>query len=274
MGPLTKSIELPGYEKVRQGPHTILIRPEWKDALLQDLTEDFVRVTPSERKLFTHGRTAHFSYLPRGAPARVFVRQARRGGLLGAVLGGLYLDLKRPLLELRAAALARSKGVGTPEPLAVRLTAAGPFHRFTMLTREVEDAKDLLTISAAATPSEKRLLLRQVSAEMRKLHEAGIYHSDLTLKNILMGRDGIFIIDLDKAHIATGREEARDVTNLSRLNRSVVKLFGKRGPVTRTDKLRFLRCYLGGSERLAEFSRLCAQGLWAHRLWWSLSGRS
>jgi hypothetical protein len=44
--------------------------------------------------------------------------------------------------------------------------------------------------------------------------------------------------------------------------------------VSRTDKLRFLRRYLGGRDRIKELSQVCAQGLWFHRLWWSLSGQA
>jgi hypothetical protein len=271
---LTTWPEIPGFETLRRGAHTILIRPAWKEFLLQDLDDDFARVDPASRKLYTHGRTTHFSYRPAGAPARVFVRKATRGGLLGALLGGLYLDVTRPLQELRAAATARDRGVGTPEPLAVRLTGTGPFHRFAILSREIEDARDLLTVASAIAPAEKRSLIGRVAEEMRRLHEAGVYHADLTLKNILLGKDGVYIIDLDKARVPGRREEPMDVMNLSRLNRSVVKLFGGRGPVTRADKLRFLKRYLGGSSRLREFSLLCSQGLWAHRLWWSLSGQS
>jgi hypothetical protein len=253
----------------------VLIRPEWKAFILQDLLEDFARVAASERKLYAHGRVTHFSYLPAGSADRLFVRRATRGGLFGTLLGGRYLGAERPLQELRAATVALSRGVGTPEPVAVRITrAGGPFRRLIILTREIEDAKDLLTIASAPRPRQKRDLIDRVAAEMRKLHEAGVYHADLTLKNILLGRKGVFIIDLDKARLSPARDERMDVMNLSRLNRSVVKLFGPRGPITRLDKLRFLRRYLGGRDRLGEFSRLCAQGLWAHRLWWSLSGQS
>ena len=78
----------------------------------------------------------------------------------------------------------------------------------------------------------------------------------------------------DKAMLASGRNERLDMMNLSRLNRSIVKLLGTRGTVTRTDKLRFLRRYLGGTDRIKELSQVCAQGLWFHRLWWSLSGQA
>jgi len=268
-------IEIPGFESVARGSHTVLIRPEWKACLLDDLLGDFTRVVPAERRLYSHGRVAHFSYLPAGAPGRVFVRQAKRGGLIGAVLGGLYKSVRRPLQEVRAATVARSAGVGVPEPLAVRVTrVGGVFYRFTVITREIENAQDLLTFASSPSASGKHEAIDRVADEMRRLHESGVYHADLTMKNILLSGSSTYIIDLDKATLVSARSERLDMTNLARLNRSVVKLLGTRGTVTRTDKLRFLRRYLGGRERIKELSKICAQGLWFHRLWWSLSGQA
>jgi hypothetical protein len=267
-------IEIPGFETLKHGAHTVLIRPEWKACLLDDLLGDFNGVEPGRRRLYSHGRVAHFSYLPPGAPGRVFVRHATRGGLIGAVLGGLYTAIRRPLQELRAATAARSAGVGVPEPLAVRVTRVGGiFFRFTVITREIQNAEDLLTFASTPSTGRKREVIARVADEMRRLHESGVYHADLTMKNILMSGTSVYIIDLDKATLAP-RDGRMDMMNLARLNRSVVKLLGTRGAVTRTDKLRFLRRYLGGRDRIKELSQLCAQGLWFHRLWWSLSGQA
>ena len=104
--------------------------------------------------------------------------------------------------------------------------------------------------------------------------DAGIYHADLTMKNILLSGEDVFIIDLDKATMTPAPDERLAVRNLARLNRSVVKLFGGKGNVTRTDKLRFLRRYLGGPERVREMAQVCGSGLWVHRLWWALSGQA
>jgi hypothetical protein len=268
-------IEIPGFETLSHGPHTVLIRPEWKACLLDDLLGDFTGVEPTRRRFYSHGRVAHFSYLPPGAQGRVFVRHAKRGGLIGAVLGGLYTAVGRPLKELRAATAARSAGVGVPEPLAVRVTrVGGVFYRFTVITREIENAEDLLTFASTPSTGRKREVIARVADEMRRLHQSGVYHADLTMKNILMSGTSVYIIDLDKATLAPRRDGRMDMMNLARLNRSVVKLLGTRGAVTRTDKLRFLRRYLGGRDRIKELSQLCAQGLWFHRLWWSLSGQA
>ena len=79
--------EIPGFETVQRGPHTVLIRPEWKASLLDDLLGDFDRVEPSRRRLYSHGRVAHFSYLPDGAPADQWRHHDAGHGLL-AVLHG------------------------------------------------------------------------------------------------------------------------------------------------------------------------------------------
>jgi len=268
-------IEIPGFESLTRGSQTVLIRPEWKPWLLDDLLGGFSRIEPARRRLYSHGRVAHFSYLPDGAPGRVFVRQATRGGLIGTLLGGLYAGVDRPLRELRAATAARTAGVSVPEPLAVLVTRAGGlFCRFTVIAREVENAQDLLTVASTPSTARKRELVDRVADEMRRLHESGVYHADLTMKNILMSGNSVYIIDLDKAMLSSKRDERLDMMNLSRLNRSVVKLLGTRGFVTRTDKLRFLRRYLGGRDRIKELSQVCGQGLWFHRLWWSLSGQA
>jgi len=272
---LTRFTDVEGYESLERGPHTVLIRPEWKGPLLEDLLEDFRGVTPSDRRLYAHGRATHFSYRPRGAPERVFVRIGVRGGLVGTLLGGLNFGIRRPVRELVAASAARRAGVSVPEPLAVRATRVGGlFWRFTVVVREVQDASDLLALAEGLTPTRKRDLIVRVADEMRRLHDAGVYHADLTLKNILLSGSDVYIIDLDKATLTARRTDALDVMNLSRLNRSVEKLLGGRGSVTRADKLRFLRRYLGGRERVKELARKCASGLGLHRLWWAFTGQA
>lgn len=268
-------IHVDGYETVAQGPHTVLIRPEWKGRLLEDLLDDFRRVDDARRRVHDYGRVAHFSYQPDGAPERVFVRRARRGGAIGALLGGAYFRLSRPLRELQAAAVARRAGVSVPEPVALRATrVAGAFWRFTVVTREVLDASNLLTLAPTLEGRLKRSAIERVADELRRLHAAGVYHGDLTLKNILINPSGVYIIDLDKARLAGGRVESLDVMNLSRLNRSVEKCLGHSRLVSRVDKLRFLRRYLGGTDRLKELALVCGSGLWFHRVWWLLTGRN
>ncbi len=271
MARLETSEELPGYETVTRGPHTVTIRSTWKDFLLEDLFDGFRNVPDSERTPKGGGRAVHFSYAPKGAPGRVFVRQAVRGGAPGLILKTLYLDDGRALHEIRAAAAARERGAAVPEPLAaLRTRAWGPFHRFTVVNREIPDAVNLLDLVPRLDTDVKREAFRRVATALRRLHDAGVYHADLNVKNILLSGFDVFFVDFDKASLKPRRVEAMDVRNLARLNRSAEKCLVGRRLVTRTDRLRFLRDYLGNPMRLKEWARRCVSGLWVHRLKWAI----
>ncbi len=89
------------------------------------------------------------------------------------------------------------------------------------------------------------------------MHEAGIYHSDLHLKNFIveMGEEGmgsLYIIDFDRSKIIHPLKSNKWFANLLRLDRSAEKWRPKGLWITRTDRLRFLRSYLeGDKERIA-----------------------
>jgi tRNA A-37 threonylcarbamoyl transferase component Bud32 len=64
------------------------------------------------------------------------------------------------------------------------------------------------------------------------MHEYGVYHADLNARNILVGRDGVYVIDFDNARVSTApaRRSASAAVpvagarNLLRLRRSIDKL--------------------------------------------------
>ena len=80
------------------------------------------------------------------------------------------------------------------------------------------------------------------------MHDAGIRHDDLNLKNLLVARvedsTKVHVIDFKKArlqnHVALGTR----LRNLIRLDRSVVKRLASRRAITISDRLRTLRVYL------------------------------
>lgn len=260
---------LDGYDTVYSGPHVVLVRPEWRPLLLEDLLADFAAVPAPERRLFT-GRVEHFSYRPKDAPERVLVRRLARGGL-ARVAGDLHLGLSRITSELRAADRARKAGLRVPDILACRATrAVGPFWRFTLAVAEIEGARDLLEALPAAPPADRHRILEDVAAELRRLHQAGVYHGDLNVKNILLRGREVFLVDLDRARTRPAREPAMDESNLARLNRSVEKRLA--GVVSRLDRLRFLRAYALDRAEIPGLARRCASGLWFHRLWWAIAG--
>ncbi len=60
---------------------------------------------------------------------------------------------------------------------------------------------------------------------IRRFHDAGVWHADLNARNILLdAQSGIFLIDFDRARFTPGKA-VNGKNNLSRLKRSLEKLW-------------------------------------------------
>ncbi|GAB4338937.1 MAG: hypothetical protein Kow0099_13480 [Candidatus Abyssubacteria bacterium] len=213
---------------------------------------------------------------------RALVRTCRRGGVLGWVLGGLYLNLGTPrsLRELEVSEYARSRGIPTPEVLAAAYERVTPvFYKCALATRELQSGTDLKEALVAMARSPDGVSLekwrRTISALGRlvaRMHRAGIYHADLHLKNVFASGDELYVLDLDAAKIQNPLSELKKYRNLLRLYRSALKLNHGPGRLTRTTLLRFIRSYAAESscsfrELTSRLSRLLP--FW--RLKWKLS---
>ena len=190
--------------------------------------------------------------------AHVVLRRYQHGGLLAGLTGSLYLGPSRALDELHVTARAEASGAPVPHVVCLALwPAAGPFWSALIGTREERDARDLFEVlSACEDPLERRALLRDVGAAVRRLHDAGVDHRDLQLHNILVveegGRRRIVVIDLDRAvYHPRGRLASRlRARNLGRLTRSAVKNGLWRGRVGRRELAAFVGAYTGRDRRL------------------------
>jgi tRNA A-37 threonylcarbamoyl transferase component Bud32 len=93
---------------------------------------------------------------------------------------------------------------------------------------------------------------------VREMHEVGIYHYDLHLKNFIVETGGgalgsLHIIDFDRSKIIHPLKSDKWLANLLRLDRSVEKWRPKGLWITRTDRLRFLWSYLEGDQERKAF---------------------
>jgi len=261
-----------GFEAIGEPPHVFYVRSAWKPFLLGPMRESFASVAHDERTVHADGRTPHFAYAPDGAPGRVLVRRAVRASA-ASILGDKYVSAERFFHELESNAEAQKKGLSVPEIVAGRLTRSGLFWQYMFVVREVVDASNLLKAAREASPATKRKLARELGAAVRTMHDAGVYHGDLQLKNILVSgvQNGshIHFIDFDRARFEPSRDESLDEANLSRLNRSAEKFLGP----SRTDKLRFLFAYAHGDRDVAHrLARRVGRTLWLHQLWWWITG--
>jgi len=185
---------------------------------------------------------------------RVVVRQFVHGGALGGLRGTLFWGARSMLHELRVAAHALAAGVPTARPIALRVQRVlGPLVTGHYLTEEVPGAEDLLALcrrgdALVKSAGRRQAVARAVASVVAALHDAGISHGDLNLRNLLISArhdpPRVHVIDFKKARLHTEVTLREGLRNLVRLDRSVVKWPASRRAITRADRLRTLRQYV------------------------------
>jgi len=286
-----------GFRLVREGKVVALVRERDADWLIRAGLLDPERLL-RERGSHRGGRgpVARIAGGPAGA---LVLKKYRRGGFAGRVLPDLFAGAGRMLADLRASERARAGGVATPAVLAlVLIRREGPLLSAWLASEEIEGAEPLAIAlaRAAAQPgripgeglpsphpregapgermprSRARALAELAVVAIRSLHDAGIVHRDLNLGNLLVRGEQISILDLDGAAILDSVPAVRRFSNLSRLDRSYLKLFGEEGALSHEDRRALLRVYCADDAALRrDFeSRIAAhkRSLWRHRLLW------
>ncbi len=211
--------------------------------------------------------------LPGDVP--LMVRLYAHGGALGGLFGAWFLGAGRMLEEFRVHLHALRSGVPTSVPVALRVERRGPLVRAHYVTRKVVDAVDLMDFvdqDPDLPPTRRRGLARSVADGVARMHDAGILHADLNLRNLLVRRasDEALVIDFDKARQCTAVSLDERLGNLYRLERSAWKRPATRQAVGLLDRLRVLRAYLGRypdwHEREADVARAYRGVALHHRL--------
>jgi hypothetical protein len=146
----------------------------------------------------------------------MIVRELTHGGLFGKITGRRFFSTSRSMRELKISNFLRQNGINTPEIPAVRFLRSGMFYTIDVITRLVPDSIDLLTwlenfrleqtgeaLQSAQKNGPDNLFTKvfyETGLLVRKMHELGVYHADLHLKNILLdNRMKPWLLDLDKA---------------------------------------------------------------------------
>ncbi len=266
------------FHLLSRGRRTLAVAPDFRE----DAPWLFDGIDAAAPVGWVEGRRRHpVVALPDGR--RVIVRRLVHGGMFGDLLGRVFWGLNRPLREFVATVRAGEKGIPVPAAVGARIDRLGiGFYRGDVLTLEITGAEDLgkvLRDGWSGWPRRRRdLAIGAAAAALRRMHDAGLYHPDLNLKNVLVrwteAGPEAFFVDLDRARFY------REVTfrlrrkNLWRLARSAEKLARPGGELSPGDRLRFLRAYAGTDgglqERLARSFRLIAATSFFRRLWWGL----
>ncbi len=257
-----KKIQIPtSFSLTEKGRVSLLLKEEYQNLLLAQGIDDlktFLRKT-SQTAHYLKGRTLHPS-IPFGDGKRMVVRQYSHGGLLRAITGNLYLFGARSFRELALTEEIRSCGIPTiPTIGAIHHRAFFPFYQAYFLSLEVPLAVDLIQYfdqigshPFRETISRKRKTIRSLGHLIRQFHQAGFFHGDLQLKNILVAGDQLLLIDFDRSYRKSSLSTRERMKNLLRLNRSAEKWRRLGLPITRTDRWRFFLTYAGNDERIKE----------------------
>ena len=212
------------------------------------------------------------------------IRRYVHGGLLGTVLNEIHWGLGRALEELAVSEKAIEKGLKTPQIVAIRCqNILGPFWRLDLVTRKLENVRPLEELLREDVESAtQRSLIDKVAEIVRSMHEVGLWHADLHIRNLLVQEgvspkdEQVYIVDLDRSRMHSSLTPGKAAQNLYRLNRSIEKFTGDGSGLTTADRMRFLKAYLGHGQpvRTRQWMKECARHLRRHRFWWKLTGKS
>jgi 3-deoxy-D-manno-octulosonic acid kinase len=260
-----KNIDIPrSYVPMRKDKVFLVLKEEYREDLLEQGIEDIGAFLQTHRETSKYllGRTPHPS-IPLKAEKRMVIRLYSHGGLLRILTRSLYLSGARSIQELTLTEKILSRGIPTIQPIgAIHRSVLLLFYKAYLLSLEISGAKDLIQYfqEVGPHPSLERLLhkrrtIRSAGLLVRQFHEAGFFHGDLQLKNILVSGEQLFLIDFDRSYQKDKLTADEKKRNLLRLNRSVEKWKRLGLPITWTDRLRFFRAYAGDDEKIKEAMR-------------------
>lgn len=193
---------------------------------------DLYGYAAAQSGLELRGRGA--AYVIEAPDGRWVVRRYFRGGGVARLVKESYVRFgePRPIRELRVSAVARSRGISTPEVVAAIVYGSGPMYRADLATKYVPDSVDLVELTFDREDANVAAAWRATGGLIRQLAKAGIRHMDLNMKNVLItgsqSQPHAWVLDLDRATVrAKGRADAEAM--FRRLQRSIEKWERRRG---------------------------------------------
>lgn len=154
------------------------------------------------------------------------LRHYHRGGMVAPILGDRYLwtgrERTRGFAEFRLLAELRRRGLPVPPPVAARYRhRGGIYYTADLLTRRIEHTRTLAELITAGELDSD--MAGRVGALIARFHAQGVDHADLNAHNLLIGPNGLWLVDFDRGRIRALQGEW-GLENLRRLRRSMLKL--------------------------------------------------
>ncbi len=158
---------------------------------------------------------------------KAFIKSFLRGGLISQLIENKFLHTHfckdvycikyRPFGELKILENLYAQGIPVPKPLAayVKTSCFGLLYQGAIATEKIHGAKNLLSIIKESKDSKDPSLnewVKNISLEAgkisKKILNAGIFHVDLHLGNVLLDQNNnVFIIDFDRAVFFNERQK-------------------------------------------------------------------
>src|SRR6185503_1464386 len=126
-----------------------------------------------------------------------------------------------PFVEFRFTQQLRALGLPVPRAVAARVLRTGCIYTGDLITERVAGARPVSALlEAARVPA---AAWRAIGRCIRRFHDAGVYHADLTANNILIdGDERVTLIDFDRGGLRS--PGAWRAANLARFQRSLRKI--------------------------------------------------
>ncbi len=265
-----------GYRLLREGKREIMVRDGYEDHLRHQGLLDPAGLweqTPSPAHLMGRGEVLIIK-----GKEDIAVRKYRHGGLLRRLTGDLFLFGSRPFKEAEITEMVKSAGIPTLEVLAAIVERRwGDWYRGYLITRYLPGAVDLIRyLDGQPDGKMRRAVIEKAGGVVRKMHQGGIYHADLHLKNFLVEEKKgpkVYLIDFDRSKVYASLRPSQRMRNMKRLDRSAEKLRGEGLPLTQKDKEVFYRAYATGDKEIHPFIRSYLERYGWHRFlyrwgWW------
>ncbi|MDX1705955.1 lipid IV(A) 3-deoxy-D-manno-octulosonic acid transferase [Pseudidiomarina sp.] len=155
----------------------------------------------------------------------LLLRHYYRGGLVGKFNKDRFkreaVARSRAMAEFSLLLQLRELGLAVPRAVAARYQRAPLWgYRADILVETIPAAKDIFHLLQVRQLSNDEW--RVVGQEIRKMHELGVYHSDLNCHNLMLDTDGkAWLVDFDKCGFKNPGDWRQ--ANLDRLLRSFTK---------------------------------------------------
>jgi hypothetical protein len=225
--------------------------PAWAAVVAQS---DQLIEGPGFRQLKRSKRTIAGLIVVNGAVA--FVKRVDEGsGVKGWIK---RINGSRARRVLRGAAILKAAGFARPEPLAAaEARALGAVRASYVISEALEGARimsDVLLAGGRCNFRHRCAVSGVIAAEIRRLHDAGIYTLDLQETNLMLSAEWkIHFVDLEDFRTTRTVSQRRRMLNLVHLDRTIGRF------VPRTLRLRFFYNYLARRPGPDEARRLLTQ---------------